>query len=68
MNFLIVGKTSSKGFRDITAGQHYGAFVEQYRDYRWNGIKYKETDCYETIFPQPDERGDSERPVIANCR
>jgi hypothetical protein len=64
-NRLVVRRSSSQGFHDIATGEHSSAFDQQYRDYRWDGSKYKQTDCYETIYPQPDEPGGP--PMIADC-
>ena len=44
--FLIVQKTLARGFHDIAIGQHESAFDERYKEYRWRGSAYRESDCY----------------------
>ena len=61
-NGLIVRKTSSRGFHDLAAGWHWGAFDEQFRVYRWDGARYRQVDCYEANYPQSDRN-----PIITAC-
>lgn len=63
---LIVPNSFTRGFRDIAIGLHDSAFVEQYTVYHWDGVQYRQVDCYRTEYPAT--AGDSERPVIAECQ
>jgi hypothetical protein len=62
-----VRASSHNGFRDIGTGTIWSAEETEYRDYRWDGAKYQQVDCYRKIAPQmggvPDRR-----PTIAECR
>jgi hypothetical protein len=65
-NSLIVRPTSSHGFRDLATEWTFGAFEAEYRDYAWDGIAYKQADCYLTEYP---EAGNSSGPpTIAACQ
>lgn len=60
------------GFHDIGTGTIWSAWETEYRDYRWDGATYQQTDCYRTIYPQTEatpRRGNTnDRPAIAECR
>jgi hypothetical protein len=62
---LIVQNSVSQGFHNIAIGMHGSAFIEQYQDYRWNGSKYEQTDCYLTQYSVHADR--SEQPTIVEC-
>jgi len=58
---LIVRKTTSRGFHDVTTVWHMGGGEAGYNVYRWNGRKYEEIDCYRA-------RGaGGGPPVITDC-
>lgn len=62
---LIVRSSSTRGFRDIAIGLHDSAFEEQYTVFRWDGVQYKQADCYRTEYPATgDGKG---RPAILGC-
>jgi hypothetical protein len=63
---LILRRTSTHGFHNIAIGMHGGAFIGQYRDYRWNGSNYEQVDCYLTEYPADADR--PEQPAIVGCR
>jgi hypothetical protein len=63
---LLMPRSSSRlGFHDIAIGLHDSAFIEQYAEYRWDGIAYKEVDCYETVHPMEDHQN---KTFIRGCR
>jgi len=65
-NGLIVRPTSAHGFRDLATAWTFGAFEEQYRDFRWDGSAYKQTDCYSTEYPAAGNS--SGPPSIVGCQ
>jgi hypothetical protein len=69
---LTVLQASRKGFHDVTTGGHLSGFDTVYRDYRWNGSKYMQTDCYLTSYSRPDEPGGNagfnQPPTIHECQ
>ena len=62
---LIVQNSVSRGFHNIAIGMHGSAFIEQYRDYRWNGGRFEQIDCYLTQYSLDADR--SEQPEIVPC-
>ena len=65
-NSLIVRPTSSHGFHELATAWTFGAFETEYRDYRWDGAAYKQTDCYLTQYPEAGSG--SGPPLIVGCR
>lgn len=58
---LIVRKTTSHGFHDVTTAWHLGGGEAGYNVFRWSGRKYEEIDCYRA-------RGEGTSPrVITDC-
>ncbi len=62
---LIVQKSVSWGFHNIAIGMQGGAFMEQYKDFRWNGSNYEQINCYLTEYSIDADR--SEQPAIKGC-
>jgi hypothetical protein len=62
--FITMRKTSSQGFLDVVMESHIGMFIYVSTDYRWNGTKYKEVDCYRT---ETDPDNPDKPPVITGC-
>jgi hypothetical protein len=65
-NRLTMNRTSSHGLHDVSTGWHYSAFVEEYHDYRFDGLTYKQVDCYSTEYPITELS--FKRPTIVGCR
>jgi hypothetical protein len=63
---LIVPKTFTLGFHDITIGLHDSATEELYGDFRWDGVSYRQVDCYLTQYPIDGPR--PARPKIVSCK
>ena len=57
---VLVRKTSSQGFRDVTIEIHGGGGLETFADYSWNGTKYH-------CKTASEYHGDSTPPVITGC-
>lgn len=64
--FLVPEKNATRGFRDIAISMHDSATSYQYDEYRWNGTRYKRTDCYKTEYPIEGPSG--KPPSITGCR
>jgi hypothetical protein len=65
---IILQKRTHNGFHDITTASHYGAYEEEYRDYRWDGVDYHQVDCYKAKYTSYGRRKAARRPTIAECR
>jgi hypothetical protein len=69
---FIVRKGSSGGLHDIAMGTNFSAWDTEYNDYRWNGRKFVQADCYWTRYPRPDDvsgpGSGGQHPVIERCR
>jgi hypothetical protein len=48
------------GFHDIDTATIWSAWETEYRDYRWDGARFKQTDCYRTT-------NTAHGPAIAEC-
>lgn len=58
-------------FHDIGTETIWSAGETEYRDYRWDGVRYQQVRCYHTIYPQTDGsagRGSTARSTIIGCR
>ena len=68
---FIVRKGTSRGFHDIATGTNFSAWDTEYNDYRWNGRKFVQVDCYWTRYPRPDDvsgpGSGGQHPVIERC-
>ena len=68
---FIVRNGSSRGFHDITTATNFSAWDTEYNDYRWNGRKFAQVDCYWTRYPRPNDDSGSgsggQHPVIERC-
>ena len=64
---LLLRPTSSHGFRDLATGWHMSAFEEDYMVYRWDGMRYREADCYIATWDNTsNSTGNS--PTITGCQ
>jgi hypothetical protein len=61
---LIMRKTVSHGYHDVTTVWHRGGGETGYKVYSWDGRKYVNTDCYIT---QVDAYSSQNQPVIKDC-
>jgi hypothetical protein len=66
-----VQTSSHNGFHDIGTATIWSAWETEYRDYRWNGARYRQADCYWTIYPRTGDGGGhgntADVPAIADC-
>jgi hypothetical protein len=61
---FIVSANSSQGFHDIVTGWHVSAFETGFGLYRWDGIRYKQSDSYCVQFAADDRE---KPPAIKDC-
>ena len=61
---FIVSANSSQGFHDIVTGWHVSAFETGFGLYRWDGLRYNQSDCYSVQFAADDRE---KPPAIKDC-
>ena len=57
---FVVQTSSHNGFHDLGTATIWSSWETEYRDYRWNGVRYRQADCYR-------KNDTAQGPVIAEC-